>query len=290
MTTVSKIASSTILALFSVCLSAHTSKAQASTYAYDELNRLIYAEYNNGESVVYTYDPAGNLLSTIVSAASQDFDSDGTPDIHDPDDDNDNASDDSEAGNLTNPLDDAEWPQPFADVVNTDYAYAISLALADNHVAIGCGDDNFCTNDVIDHTTAVTWLLKASNAHPYTPPGADGADFTDVDTNTYNADYIEEALLQSITDGCDTDLFCPGQGVTKTLASMLILRTLGYTNEPVPSSLVWDDIELDTPGAGWAEEMGNLGYDDGCGSNNFCPNEVLTRTGFGELLSNAFGW
>ncbi|KRF04508.1 hypothetical protein ASG89_21935 [Paenibacillus sp. Soil766] len=40
---------------------------QAATYTYDELNRLISVTYENGATINYTYDPAGNLLSATKS-------------------------------------------------------------------------------------------------------------------------------------------------------------------------------------------------------------------------------
>jgi len=37
------------------------------TYTYDELNRLIKIEYENGPVIQYTYDPAGNRTATYDS-------------------------------------------------------------------------------------------------------------------------------------------------------------------------------------------------------------------------------
>ena len=49
------------------------------TYAYDAVGRLIGADYGNGRSISYLYDPAGNLLRT-VTVAFTDSDNDGMPD------------------------------------------------------------------------------------------------------------------------------------------------------------------------------------------------------------------
>ncbi|MBI2471532.1 MAG: RHS repeat protein [Planctomycetes bacterium] len=35
-------------------------------YTYDELNRLVKVKYENGTIITYTYDAAGNILSTTV--------------------------------------------------------------------------------------------------------------------------------------------------------------------------------------------------------------------------------
>jgi YD repeat-containing protein len=36
-------------------------------YTYDDLGRLIRAEYSNGTVITYTYDAAGNLLKRTVT-------------------------------------------------------------------------------------------------------------------------------------------------------------------------------------------------------------------------------
>ena len=44
-------------------------------YTYDNLNRLIKASYPTGQTIVYTYDAVGNLLSvTLVDNQSQNTD------------------------------------------------------------------------------------------------------------------------------------------------------------------------------------------------------------------------
>jgi len=40
--------------------------ANASTYTYDNLNRLTSVTYDNGQKVIYTYDVAGNILEVNI--------------------------------------------------------------------------------------------------------------------------------------------------------------------------------------------------------------------------------
>ena len=105
--------------------------AHATTYTYDELDRLVRVDYDNGASITYTYDPAGNLLEvtrvastdddtdgvpnasdncpTVANADQADFDNDGLGDACDPDDDNDGVDD----------ADDA-FPMDGGETVDTD--------------------------------------------------------------------------------------------------------------------------------------------------------------------------
>ena len=40
-------------------------------YTYDDAGRLARVDYPSGASIIYTYDPAGNLLSRAVNGPSQ---------------------------------------------------------------------------------------------------------------------------------------------------------------------------------------------------------------------------
>jgi uncharacterized protein (TIGR03437 family) len=42
----------------------------AATYSYDAANRLTKVDYGNGQTITYTYDKAGNLLSRVIGSAS----------------------------------------------------------------------------------------------------------------------------------------------------------------------------------------------------------------------------
>jgi YD repeat-containing protein len=46
-------------------------RAEQIAYSYDNLNRVIRAEYGNGAVVEYSYDVAGNRLSRVVTGANQ---------------------------------------------------------------------------------------------------------------------------------------------------------------------------------------------------------------------------
>ena len=49
------------------------------TYQYDALHRLAFVDYGNGSTIAYTYDPAGNILTT-VKTSQIDSDGDGLTD------------------------------------------------------------------------------------------------------------------------------------------------------------------------------------------------------------------
>jgi YD repeat-containing protein len=61
------------------------------SYTYDNLDRLIKADYGNGRSIEYSYDAAGNITGTskivitssTTTSAPPDTDHDGIPDALD---------------------------------------------------------------------------------------------------------------------------------------------------------------------------------------------------------------
>ena len=53
-----------------VSLIAMNSFADTTTYAYDDLNRLVRVEYGNRSLISYDYDELGNLLRKTTSSAA----------------------------------------------------------------------------------------------------------------------------------------------------------------------------------------------------------------------------
>lgn len=65
-----------VLIFILICSVAFAASGQ---YTYDNLNRLIKAEYDNGAVIEYSYDAAGNRTSRVVTAipvCEGDFDGD----------------------------------------------------------------------------------------------------------------------------------------------------------------------------------------------------------------------
>ena len=47
-----------------------SAQSQDVTYTYDELGRLKTVTYSTGETIQYTYDPAGNRLAQAISGTA----------------------------------------------------------------------------------------------------------------------------------------------------------------------------------------------------------------------------
>ena len=56
---------------FAILLTSLQTFAQNTSYTYDNNNRLIKVEYDNGITISYTYDALGNRLSKVVTRANE---------------------------------------------------------------------------------------------------------------------------------------------------------------------------------------------------------------------------
>lgn len=54
----------------SLTIAGVTSVSAATTYTYDDLERLHTVCYDNGKEIVYTYDPAGNRSQVVIQVAT----------------------------------------------------------------------------------------------------------------------------------------------------------------------------------------------------------------------------
>lgn len=119
-----------------------------------------------------------------------------------------------------------DTPSPtFLDVDATHPQFMEIELLARQGIALGCDASNFCPNDIVTRDVASIWLISARYGMGYIPPVADGGVFADVGVLDFGAAWIEQMASDGITDGCDSDLYCPAQVFTKEQAAMLILKS-----------------------------------------------------------------
>ncbi len=163
-------------------------------------------------------------------------------------------------------------------------------------VTIDEGGNNFTTHVVrADPTRAMTrdlaaiWLLLAKFGATFSPSTALGNVFDDVAGNDYAAAWIERLLTEGITEGCNSNNYCPRQVLTKEQAAKMLLRAKhGASFVPTPATgTVFEDVPQDDFAADWIEELVSQGIADGCDADKFCPKEAVTMPSFARMLANA---
>jgi hypothetical protein len=115
------------------------------------------------------------------------------------------------------------------------------------------------------------------------PVDGNGA-FWDDDGSVHEV-AIETLAEAGITRGCGDHLYCPDEAVTRGEMAAFLQRALGL--EPVVSDVFSDDDG--SPFEPAIDALAGAGITQGCGGDNFCPDEPVTRGQMAAFLQRALG-
>jgi CSLREA domain-containing protein len=118
-----------------------------------------------------------------------------------------------------------------------------------------------------------------------TLPAAWLADFSDVPQGNLFHDDVEKIFRAAITAGCGGGAYCPGAAVTRAQMAVFLLRAehgSGYT--PPACTGLFPDVPCPSPFADWIERLFAEGITVGCGGNDFCPANPVTRAQMAVFL------
>jgi ELWxxDGT repeat protein len=103
--------------------------------------------------------------------------------------------------------------------------------------------------------------------------------FADVPQNHWANNQIEDIYEYGITGGCGGGNYCPNNNVTREQMAVFLLKGKhGSAYTPPPASgAVFNDVPAGDPFAPWIEQLAAEGITSGCGNNNYCPDQVVTR-------------
>ena len=179
--------------------------------------------------------------------------------------------------------------QDFDDVPLDFWAYTYISKLYASGITSGCGNGNFCPNQPVTRAQMAVFLERGIHGSNYNPPAATGI-FNDVSTSYWAADWIEQLYSDSITSGCGNGNFCPNQLVTRAQMAVFLLRAKHGSNyNPPAASGIFNDVSTSYWAADWIEQLYSEGITSGCGNNNFCPNQPVTRAQMAVFLVRTFG-
>jgi len=222
----------------------------------------------------------GTSVSRLEGGDPVDTDGDGLVDSIDPDDDNDGVPDE---------LDDYPLGR-FDDAGPLYWAFPYIETLARSGITGGCGGDNYCPEDSVTRAQMAVFLERGMKGSSYVPPPATGTVFADVAAIDFAAAFIEQLFADGITGGCGGGNYCPADEITRAQMAVFLLRALyGSGYAPPPASGSFDDVPIGHWAAAWIEQFANEGITSGCGGNNFCPDDAVTRAQMAVFLVRAFG-
>jgi hypothetical protein len=101
--------------------------------------------------------------------------------------------------------------------------------------------------------------------------------FSDVQFSHFAYGFVMKIFDAGITGGCSAipPKFCPDDTITRGQMAVFIEAALEHS----PNTCVgrFADVSLDSPFCGFIERLSDDGITGGCGGNNFCPNDPVTR-------------
>jgi hypothetical protein len=113
--------------------------------------------------------------------------------------------------------------------------------------------------------------------------------FNDVPAGYWAYSFIETLAYSGITGGCGNNNFCPEAPITRAQMAVFLERTM-YGSEFIPLPAlgnVFLDVGADEFAASYIEQLYWDGITGGCGNNNYCPGDPVTRAQMAVFLLRA---
>ena len=113
--------------------------------------------------------------------------------------------------------------------------------------------------------------------------------FNDVPTDYWAFSFIETFAANGITVGCGGGNYCPEDPVTRAQLAVFLERGMrgGGFSPPAASGNVFMDVAATDFAASFIEQLFLDGITSGCGGNNYCPNDAVTRAQMAVFLLRA---
>ncbi len=176
----------------------------------------------------------------------------------------------------------------FADVPLSHPAYESIHALYVHEVLNGCSSAPllYCPDDPFLRRHLAVVLVNAMGAAPST--AALNAYFTDL-TDAATAPYINRLFELGITQGCQTNQFCPDDPTTREQGAVFVIRAIGDAPSGAAIDAYFSDLQ-GTTGYGYINRLWEIGITLGCGTGLFCPADPLRRDHGAVFVARAFGY
>ncbi len=182
---------------------------------------------------------------------------------------------------------------------NYDTFIAVWTGLRGSFTPVVCNDDAGSSEQSslsFQALAGTTYYVEVGQATTSTPIGGDLAfhatTFSDVKGNYWAWRFVEGLYNAQVTGGCGSNplKYCPDAIVTREQMAVFILRAkYGSTYSPpaVGSSTGFADVPITSGFAAWIKELAAQGITGGCGGENYCPKNPVTREQMAVFLLRA---
>jgi hypothetical protein len=154
------------------------------------------------------------------------------------------------------------------------------MRLATGGLTKGCGDRQFCPKDAVTRAEMASFLVRALDL-----TGTDQFPFRDVGEDNVHHRTIARLAAEEITAGCDDDLYCPGDAVTREQMASFLVRALSLTPRDTPR---FSDVPAGSTHARDISALATAGITKGCSDDRYCPDDDVTREQMASFLVRAF--
>ena len=113
--------------------------------------------------------------------------------------------------------------------------------------------------------------------------------FVDARPGDFAFTFIETLAASGITAGCGGNNYCPGDTVTRAQMAIFLERGIngGAYIPPPATGNVFLDVQASDFAASFIEQLFLDGITGGCGGNNYCRNDPVTRAQMAIFLLRA---
>ena len=180
------------------------------------------------------------------------------------------------------------WLANFLDVPGGHMFYDFVGRLVRAGVSGGIGGGLYGVDNPTLRQQMAVFLLKGKHGVCYVPPACQNV-FDDVPCPSPFADWTEALFAEGITGGCGPDLYCPQNPVRRDqMAAFLLKAKHGSAFVPLPCTQEFDDVPCPSLFADWIEQLALDGITAGCGGNNYCPANDVSRGQMAVFVVRAF--
>ena len=175
------------------------------------------------------------------------------------------------------------------DVYCDYWAFTNIETLVTSGITKGCGSNNYCPESSVTRAQMAVFLERGMRGSDYNPGAGVGNVFQDVPASYWAAGWIELLYSDGITTGCGFGNYCPEDAVTREQMAVFLLRAkYGQDYAPPTPTGVFNDVVLSHWSAPWIEQLAKEGITTGCGNNNYCPKDSVTRAQMAVFLVRTF--
>jgi hypothetical protein len=178
----------------------------------------------------------------------------------------------------------------FTDVPMANIYYRFIETIFHKSVTSGTGPGVFSPNASTTREQMAVFLLVSKEGAGYVPLPCTVPIFADVPCVSIYARWINELSNRGITSGCGGGNYCPTDSVTREQMAVFLLTTqggIGYVPPPCTTQ-IFNDVPCSSIYARWINELFNRGIAAGCGGNNYCPLDPVTRGQMAVFLTTTF--